>query len=1007
MLDRSEAETTSTNVSEMFQGQQIFVIDGFGLLFRSFYALVSTTMTSANMFDTRAVYGFANVLLSLLHKHVKGDPAVVVFEGERKQGQLDHRRAAYPEYKSNRVKTPAGIIEAIPWVKRLLRALGLSILEQPVFEADDIIGTFVQRAKRCGIRTVIVSVDKDFLQLLDSDLVTILKPGTNSKPFEYVTESSFRAEFADLHPSQYVDILTLIGDSTDSIKGVPGIGPQTAPKLIKRFGSLEQLLAAARAVESVDKSPPKKNDSGWWKPEFLIPFEDFQEYKQMRKILTASRAESLRYYEQRTLLMKSMVAIRDNVNLPEFAWEKFFRHEVIEDEIESICSRLEFSSTRLRSRLIRSADDVSEKLLKKYKQEGNPTLLNSDVESLISMTPTKVGASKVELTNDSSGIGTNPVVLSDDEEIASVCANASGCIGCSCVLSSDDNGIPIVQGIAFSINSDSTFFIDFGNRTELPQPLATVLQDGSIEKAGWHMKETIKAIYATFNVFTRGRLFDVRIAADLLHGGHFTSDEALTDKYLWKGVLKCSLPNEDLKRLPTPGSAEGASILSEIGLRVALQLKNELRQKGLDRIAEHVEFPLIPVLAEMELCGVPLHANDLQTFADEVKNQLEYIENDLRKIAPRLEDGKVFRPSSTADVAKILYESWNLPLKSKRTPKGNYPTNKTTMSMIANDEKLNAQHREFAKLMIKYRETRTILSTYTTGLLRSIGSDGRVRATFLQDAAPSGRLSTSRPNLQSIPVRSSLGREVRRTVVARSGFGILCADYSQIELRILAALSGDSELKAAFARGDDVHTVVAARFFGLDVSEVTTEQRSAAKQTVYGLLYGMTARGLAQQLYISTGEARKLISSFRDQFPAVHNFTQSLVLKARERGYAETMAGRRLVLPILLNGTPQERRSAERVAINMPVQGTQADMIKIAMARVANRLREAEAESKLILQLHDELLLEVADDERAEVEELVREEMANALPLAGVEVVVNIGHGKSWLESTLSKSVSG
>ena len=891
-------------------------------------------------------------------------------------------------------------------MKRLTRALGLSVLEQPVFEADDVIGTFVNRAKRCGIRTVIVSVDKDFLQLLDSDLVTILKPGTNSKPFEYVTEATFREEFGDLHPSQYVDVLTLIGDSSDSIKGVPGIGPQTAPKLIKLFDTLEQLLAAARAVESNDASPPKKRDKGWWRPEFKTPPDDLQEYKRMRKTLTASRADSLRYYEQRTLLMKSMVAIRDNVNLEEFAWEKFFRHEVNREEIESICSRLEFSSTRLRSRLIRSADDVPEKFLKHYVEDEDSIVSSINTQPSSSSTRIEPHQPEDKLPRDSSQIGANPIVISDDETIASVLANASNCIGCSCVFKPSVDGVPTVKGIAISTNSDSTFFVDLTDRKELPHSLTEILRDGSIEKVGWHMKQTIKAVFATFNVFIRGRIFDVRIAADLLHGGQFTSDEALTDDYLWEGALKSSLSTGELKRLSIPVCVRDAAVLSEIGLRVGLQLKNDLRQRGLDRIAEHVEFPLIPVLAEMELCGVPLNATDLQAFADEVKKQLVSIENELKKIVLPLEDGKVFRPSSTADVGKVLYEVWNLPLKSKRTPKGNYPTNKSALSIIANDGNITAQQREFAKLMINYRETKTIFSTYTTALLRSIQPDGRVRATFLQDATSSGRLSTSRPNLQSIPVRSTLGREVRRTVVARPGFGILCADYSQIELRILAALSDDTELKAAFMRGDDVHAVVASRFFGLDLNSVTSEQRATAKQTVYGILYGMTARGLAQQLYVTTGEARKLISCFREQFPAVHDFTQSLVQKARGHGYAETMAGRRLLLPALLHGTPQERRSAERIAINMPIQGTQADMIKIAMARVANRLREAEAKSKLILQLHDELILEVADDEQTEVAGLVKEEMAHALPLAGVEVVVNIGHGRSWLQSTLSKTVS-
>jgi len=303
--------------------------------------------------------------------------------------------------------------------------------------------------------------------------------------------------------------------------------------------------------------------------------------------------------------------------------------------------------------------------------------------------------------------------------------------------------------------------------------------------------------------------------------------------------------------------------------------------------------------------------------------------------------------------------------------------------------------REFVSLLIKYRETRTILSSYARALLRSIHSDDRVRTTFVQDCTRSGRLSTSHPNLQSIPVKSSLGRKVRSTIRSKAGFGILCADYSQIELRILAALSNDRDLKEAFRNNEDIHTKFAAKFFNTD--QVSGVERSAAKQVIYGILYGMSAKSLAQELSITSSESRKLIASFRLQFPVVHQFTQNLIAKARELGYAETIAGRRLFLPALLHGSPQERRGAERVAINMPVQGTQADMIKIAMIHISERLREEQAESKLILQLHDELIFEVAESERTHVEEIVTEEMSSALPLpGGVEVAVNVSYGDSW-----------
>lgn len=961
----------------LFRSQRIFVVDGFGLLFRSYYALVSTTMTSVNLFDTRAVYGFANVLLSLLSKHVNGEPVVVVFEGERKPGEVDHRRASYPEYKSGRKQTPPGIIAAIPWIRKLIQALGLSILEHPLFEADDVIGTFVRRAKAENIRTVIVSIDKDFLQLLESDLVTILKPGSSSKSFEYVTEESFREKFLDLHPSKYIDILTLIGDNADSIKGVPGIGPTTAPKLIRQFGSVEKLLDAAKHWDSVV-------------PANMQP-DELKEYKQMRKILTPSRAKNLRLYEQRTLLMKSMVTIRDNVNLPNDHWNNFLRRKVRCSEVDLICDRLEFNSRPLRSRMYRSADTVPENFLIDATTED---FLGGEEEfDSVPLINAEELATDASLISNRSPVPLEYEVIDDEEDIARVLKDVTKNVGYSGLFSGELDGVPVLDAIAVSIEPGLLIFIDCSNRHALPPSVIKVLTDESIEKVGWNMKDNMKALLARYNVYMKGRLFDVRIAADLIHGGQYSTDSSLIKKYLGsEAVLRMNA--DHLKRISVPSSKTDCLTISEFGFRLAKDLRDDMKAKEIENIADHVEFPLIPVLAEMEMHGVPLNRKDLKSFENEVKKRLEVIENELSLLIPSEFVG-TFRPTSTEDVSKVLYEIWKLKPPAKATPSGKLPTNKGVLTSFSNNENLMINQREFVSLLIKYRETRTILSSYARALLRSIHSDDRVRTTFVQDCTRSGRLSTSHPNLQSIPVKSSLGRKVRSTIRSKAGFGILCADYSQIELRILAALSNDRDLKEAFRNNEDIHTKFAAKFFNTD--QVSGVERSAAKQVIYGILYGMSAKSLAQELSITSSESRKLIASFRLQFPVVHQFTQNLIAKARELGYAETIAGRRLFLPALLHGSPQERRGAERVAINMPVQGTQADMIKIAMIHISERLREEQAESKLILQLHDELIFEVAESERTHVEEIVTEEMSSALPLpGGVEVAVNVSYGDSW-----------
>lgn len=972
--------------------ERLYLVDGFGLLYRSYFALVKTTMTAKDMFDTRAVYGFANVLLSLLQKHVDGQSVIVVFEGRRNEGELDHRRAQYPEYKSGRSKTPPGIIAAIPWVKRLVIALGLTFVEQHLYEADDVIGTLVRRAKRDGVSTVIVSVDKDFRQLLDGELVTILKPGAKDKPFEKVTEDTFRSEFEGLHPSRYIDVLTLVGDSADSIKGVPGIGPRSAPKLIKYFGSLEALLDAARRL-----APP--NEHMKWTTRNLP-----QDLKEIAKELPLRKADSLRYYEQRTLLMKSMVTIRDNVSVPELPWSEYLRRSVNRSEVDDICDRLEFTKA-LRMRMHRSAENVGDRYLTMEKGESRSTIsklenARGESESINYKLAELAEARSNKLMSDQIGtaVSANYVdaLIDEDDSIEQILSQVTDCVGISMILSETDMGFPVLEGIAVSVGPQVSVFVSCKDMSALPKSLVRVLLDGAVEKAGWFMKDNFKALLSTHDMFMQGRPFDVRIAADLLHAGRRLSDSAMANKYLWKDALKSSLDVEEVKQLSFPTTREEALVLSDLGLRLTRKLKVELRETGLEHTAEHVEFPLIPTVAEMELFGVPLQVKALQTFEVHVKERLAVLESKLQSIAPTSGE-RPFRPSSLRDVSDALFVHWRLKSAKAPSESGHYSVDKRVLTSVAQNMNLRDEQREFGRLMLEYRETVKIVNTYTKSLLSSVRPDGRIRATIVQDASPSGRLSTSKPNLQSVPVRSALGREVRRTVQARPDFEVLCADYSQIELRILAAMSADDALCGALARGDDIHATIAARIFDVDVTEVNADQRARAKQVVYSIPYGISASGLAAQLGIAVDEARGLIKSFYVSFPAVHSLTKRLVAEARSNGYAKTLAGRRLQLPMLLLGAPQERRAAERLAVNMPVQGTQADMIKIAMVRIAKRLRDGGAKSRLILQVHDELVLEVCKQERDAVIDVVREEMCYALPLPGVEVEIHVGFGESWL----------
>lgn len=1007
------------------KSQQLFLVDGFGLLYRSYYALVNTTMSAKGMFDTRAVYGFTMVLLSLLQKHVKGNPVVVVFEGQKEPGEADFRTEVYPQYKEDRAPTPSGVLAAIPWVKRIVRALGLCSIERHLFEADDVIGTLVHRAKKAGIPSVIVSVDKDFRQLLDAHIVRILRPGRGSGPFEYVTEDTFRAEFSDLHPSRYVDILALIGDKADSIKGVPGIGPRTAPKLIKKYGSLEALLAAAHVLDAQETATPTTTNNKKRKKRGSVlqgAAESSQESQLTlgndtadTQVLTSRHATNLIRNEQRALLMKSIISIRDTVSLPNYSWQDLRRATVDAGDIQEIATVLEFSSPRMLSRMLRSADDVPRDALRDVGGTTNARDSNCDPSEVSSERRRVFEKELVEISSVAHQNGPKGQVASENQtldtakyriltnhdEIDEALAAITTAIGISTVVATKDCGGSAVLGIALCPAPGSALYIDCGDRSELPERLVSVLTNPVIEKRGWFMKESAKALLSDYHVFMNGTLFDVRIAADLLHPSQRLTDTRLASMYLWDNALEQWLSSGRLRRLSPPSLTHDALALSDLGLQVALRLRERLRADGLDGVAQQVEFPLIPVLAEMELVGVPCKAGELSAFEALVQDRLAKVEKKLRAAIPNEDDPeRAFRPTSRDDVAKLLFDKWDLQLPVKPTATGKHPANKKVLSIIANDKSLSPQKREFAALMLEHREVSKILNTYTRSLLDAIQADGRIRTTFVQDASSSGRLSTSHPNLQSIPIRSPLGRKVRSTVMAPNGFSILCADYSQIELRIIAALSGDEALRAAFAEGVDVHSAVAARIFGLkDRNLVTKEQRTKAKEVSYGIPYGISAHGLAQQLSVSPRDAKALIIGFHNQFPLVGEYTRELIDTARRDGYAKTLLGRKLPLPLLLHGGPQERRAAERVAVNMPIQGTQADMIKLAMTRISSRLRDAKAASRMILQVHDELVLEVADDERDAVESLVREEMSNALPLPKVAVVVEAGFGESWLDA--------
>lgn len=971
----------------------LFIIDAFALLYRAYYALSKTTMSSREMFDTRAVYGFTMVMTKFLEAHAKGNPVAVVFEGKRLKGEKDFRTALYPSYKGERGVTPTGIVEAIPWVKAVCRAMGLTLLEIDRFEADDTIATLVRKVRNAGAKCVVVSNDKDFRQLLEQDYVSILRLGSRNS-YEYVSEESFRKEFADLHPRQYVDVLTLIGDVSDGLKGVPGIGARTAPRLIAQYGSLESLLDAVREYFRILHDSHETSSSSKRGALDELP------------LITARVAKSLRESEQHALLVKRLVTVKEDLPLVNLSWEAFRRKPVDKGETMKLMKQLEFSNSSLIKRVLSSADNVA---FMRGEQPATETAIDATRKNLgnvrIQVVSEDVMASAAsEGKSASSGHirGSCKVELitsPTNDQIDAFVRDTSNKIGISPVFSRSGKESRL-RGIVLCSNPVRAIVVHVTQGERLHEALTALLRDRHVEKRGWFLKELYKGLLDSCGLKIAGRLFDIRIAAELLHAGEKMTDSKLASLYMEEGILD-SLVSDGHHRIGAPSSAEEASLLCHIALRFSDKLRRGLHSAHLTTVIDSVELPLIPVLAEMELAGVPIDVKSLSEYEKFVRCRVESIEGEIgRVVAPYVDSDVKFRPTSRDDVASLLFDTWKTETKVSKTKRGKYSVSKKVLTALAIDHRLEDDKRNFARLMLEHREATKILNTYTASLISAVRPDGRIRCTFMQEAASTGRLSTSNPNLQSLPIRSTLGRRIRGMVKAAEGFSILCADYSQIEMRIIASLCEDVALRAVLSSGDDIHAYVAAKVFSVSRSEVTDEQRRKAKEVNYGISYGISAYGLGQQLAVSTRDAHDLMSQFHEEFPLIAQLSKDLITEARKNGYAQTLLGRRLNLPLLAHGGPQERKAAERIAVNMPIQGTQADMMKLAMIRIGNRLEDGRASSRLIMQLHDELILEVENSEVTDVVSLVREEMVTALPLNGVDVVVNTGFGASWLHAT-------
>lgn len=908
--------------------KRLFLLDAMALAYRAFYAFYSNPRINSKGENTSTAYGFTTTLMHLIAEHNLEYGAIVMDKSEK-----TFRNDLYSDYKATRKPMPEDIAANLPLIRQIAEALHIPVVESAGFEADDVIGTLARKAEAAGANVYIVSPDKDFNQLL-SGRIQILKPGRGSRPFQVITEKDFRAKY-DLSPAQFIDMLALWGDSSDNVPGAPGVGEKTAVTLLKTYGTLEDILANAADIR----------------------------YKRPREGLTTN--------PDLVRLSKELVTIRTDVDVP-LDWEAMRRGSIHARTVMRTLSKLEFAT--MVSRLRATSDHLT--------GEG------PEGESDTAPTQSKYDPDLMQFQI----VATKSALVQLERNM-----RRSPRISVHAVFS---EGTPIESewiGLAISWLENAAWFIPFPmadgtSDSDILQILAPVMANPNVELIGHGLKQLLMRLRLE-HVPAHGAVFDTEVAHYLLSPDQTHRMSSVARQYLnyeakaWIDLLGTGRAKKRIGELDLDEIKVLACERADCALKMRDKLWDELSDKGLDKIAADLEFPLLGVLANMEASGVLVNREVLDEIEPELQESIHKLEDQIHAIA-----GLPFNIGSTKQVAEVLYDRLGLPAKAKAASGKRSTREEVLLRLVTENDA------EIAGLIVDWRKATRLKSTNIDGLRKYIRSDtSRVHTVFSQTTAATGRLASSDPALQNIPVRKATGRAIRSAFIAPSGWLLLSADYSQIELRILAHMSGDAGMAQIFASGRDPHTETAARIYGVDGSQVNRTQRSEAKAVNYGIPYGLSATSLARQLRCARKDATYLMKIYHDSFPKIRPYLLRQVQIARDNGYATTMWGRRRYLPDLKSRNPVVRAAAERIAINMPIQGTQADMIKAASVVIDEQLRHEGLSTRAILQVHDELVFEVPAHEQDMAREIVHEAMTSALKL-DVPVEVDMHLGANWLE---------
>jgi DNA polymerase-1 len=953
--------------------ERLFLLDGMALAYRAYFTFINRPLINSKGENTSAIYGFVSTLMKILEDD-KPEHIAVVFDTP----EPTFRHKKFPEYKATREKMPEAMAEQLGRLKEVVEAFNVPFLEAPGFEADDVIGTLAKRAEAKGIETSLVTGDKDFMQLI-SPLVRMYKPGKRGDDWEVIDEKGVEAKFG-VPPAKVVDVLGLIGDKSDNIPGVPGIGEKTAIPLVQQYGSIEGIL------KNVDNLAQK------------------------------SLREKLGQNKEKALLSKELVTI--DVKVPIKVDIHHLEAKAPDTrKLQKIFSELEFRSLlkKIQETTPRTDQDISFdvadfKPLTDIRTDQHTYHIVRSIKDLDALC-TKLAASSL-ICFDTETTSLNPL---DTELVGLSFSTKPG----------EGYYVPVFSGPASqdTLNSETTEGpLDdlglFGSSetkarkkttqddeisahvtdkerhlevSDVLQRLAPILENPKISKCGQNVKFDLLALHR-YGTAVRSISFDTMVASYVLRADGQHDLDSLAQEYLdYKMISYSELVGTGKERVvirevPVEKVAEYSAQDADITLRLHDVLKHKLQDSRMLRLCEDVEFPLLSVLAEMEQTGVALDTKFLNTMGKELELLLDNIVSDIHRMA-----GEKFNINSTQQLSVVLFDKLNLPVVRKT--KTGFSTDVAVLETIRNEHPI-------VERLLEYRQLSKLKSTYVDALPKAINPrTGRVHTSFNQTGTTTGRLSSSDPNLQNIPMHTELGREIRKAFVpGGKDRVIMSADYSQIELRVMAHISQDEGLLGAFRQGEDIHATTAGKVFGVKPSQVTREMRRRAKEVNFGIMYGIGPFGLSSRLDIPQAEAKETIARYFERFPKVNQYIFDTIAKARHDGYVSTLLGRRRYLPEINSRNQTVRQNAERQAMNMPIQGTAADMIKLAMIQIQKGIHESGFDSKMILQVHDELVFEVMKKEVEEMKELVIGRMQNALPL-DVPIVVELGTGKNWYDA--------